>query len=311
MNQNNEILSLTNQKQILETKLSTLIYGSIEIRENNNNKYIYVHQNDNGRSITKYIGEYTEELANLILKNNIEVRNIKKEIRKINKELSKLGYSEINLDQSVKNNIDFAKRNLVDTIYKQAILEGVATTYADTEDIIEGGKVNNMTAEDVLKIINLKHAWEFILNEYVISSETNYYLLCQINKLVEEGFYYNAGILRNIPVKIGGTTWIPNIPIESQVKENISLIINNLETNDIDKSIELLLFATKGQLFIDGNKRTALIFANHYLISHGLGLLVIPENKVDQYKKLLIEYYETNNIINIKEFLLKYCYIKM
>ena len=57
MNQNNEILSLTNQKQILETKLSTLIYGSIEIRENNNNKYIYVHQNDNGRSLTKYIGE--------------------------------------------------------------------------------------------------------------------------------------------------------------------------------------------------------------------------------------------------------------
>ena len=56
MNQNNEILSLTNQKQILETKLSTLIYGSIEIRENNNNKYIYVHQNDNGRNINKYIG---------------------------------------------------------------------------------------------------------------------------------------------------------------------------------------------------------------------------------------------------------------
>ena len=46
---------------------------------------------------------------------------------------------------------------LVDTIYKQAILEGVATTFADTESIIEGGKVNNMTSEDVMKIVNMKN----------------------------------------------------------------------------------------------------------------------------------------------------------
>ena len=33
-----------------------------------------------------------------------------------------------------------------------------------------------------------------------------------IDKLVEEGFYYNAGTLRTVPVKIGGTSWIPGIP---------------------------------------------------------------------------------------------------
>ena len=33
-------------------------------------------------------------------------------------------------------------------IYIKAILEGVATTFADTENIIEGGKGNNMTTED-------------------------------------------------------------------------------------------------------------------------------------------------------------------
>lgn len=72
------------------------------------------------------------------------------------------------LSEKVEQNIDFAKRHLVDTIYKQAILEGVATTFADIESIIEGGKVNNMTSEDILKIVNLKHAWEFILNKNVI-----------------------------------------------------------------------------------------------------------------------------------------------
>ena len=43
---------------------------------------------------------------------------------------------EMNLDLKIKieQNIDFAKRHLVDTIYKEAILEGVATTFPQTED---------------------------------------------------------------------------------------------------------------------------------------------------------------------------------
>ena len=41
-----------------------------------------------------------------------------------------------------------------------------------------------------------------------------------------------------------------------------------------------------------GNKRASVIFANHYLISHGKGLLVITENNVSEFKKLLVGYYE-------------------
>ena len=57
----------------------------------------------------------------------------------------------------------------------------MATTFADTESIIEGGKVNNMTSEDILKVVNLKHAWEFILNKNVVLSDTNFALLCEIS----------------------------------------------------------------------------------------------------------------------------------
>ena len=31
--------------------------------------------------------------------------------------------------------------------------------------------------------------------------------------MVEEGFYYTAGKVRNSPVTIGGTTWKPDLPI--------------------------------------------------------------------------------------------------
>ena len=209
-----------------------------------------------------------------------------------------------------QKNIDFAKRHLVDNIYNQAILEGVATTFADTESIIEGGKINNMSSEDVLKIVNLKHAWEFILNKNIILSDTNFPLLCEINKFVEEGFYYNAGKLRSVPVNIGGTKWTPELPIESIVKEDIKNIFN-MKINDIDKAIELLLYVMKKQIFIDGNKRTSIIFANHYLISKGQGIIAIPANLTNEYKKLLIDYYEGKDSTEIKKFLKEKCFIQI
>ena len=303
-----EIMNLLQNKQLLENELKSLAYGSVEIRENESNKYIYVHYREDGVALTKYVGEYSNELYNLVLNNSIKAKELKKQIREINKKLKQLNYIEEDLSEKVEQNIDFAKRHLVDTIYKQAILEGVATTFADTESIIEGGKVNNMTSEDIMKIVNLKHAWEFILNKNVILSNTNFTLLCEINKMVEEGFYYSAGKVRNVPVTIGGTTWKPNLPIESVIKEELEKIFND-EMDDIDRAIELLLYTMKKQVFIDGNKRTSVIFCNHYLISKGKGIISIPAELTAKFKDLLISYYEGKNEKQIKKFIKEKCYM--
>ena len=77
------------------------------------------------------------------------------------------------------------------------------------------------------------------------------------------------------------------------------------------EAIEILLYVMKSQMFIDGNKRTAVIFANHYLISKGLGLIVIPAELTEKYKELLISYYEGKDKNEIKEFLKTLCYIKI
>ena len=310
MDKQMRILDLLNQKQIKQYELEKMIYGSIEIRDKDNSKYIYTHTKEEGIQSTKYVGEYSDELHNLIVNNNIKAREIKKDIRKIEKELKDLDYVDEELTTEVSINIDFAKKHLIDTIYKQAVLEGVATTLSDTENIIEGGKVSNMSSEDILKIVNLKHSWEFILNKNVVLTPTDYSILCTINKLVEEGFYYNAGNLRNVPVKIGGTSWLPDIPIEADIKDDIKKIVED-KKDDVDKAIELLLYVVKKQMFIDGNKRTSVIFANHYLISKGKGLIVIPDNKVEEYKKLLINFYESNNNEEIFKFIKEKCYLSL
>lgn len=305
-----EIINLLQTKQVLEHELQSLAYGAVEIRENASNKYIYVHYREDGVALTKYVGEYSDELYNLVLNNSIKAKQLKKQIREITKKLKQFNYVEEELNPKVEQNIDFAKRHLVDTIYKQAILEGVATTFADTESIIEGGKVNNMTSEDILKIVNLKHAWEFILNKNVILSDTNFALLCEINKMVEEGFYYTAGKIRNTPVTIGGTTWKPDLPIESVIKEELEEIFNK-ELNDVDRAIELLLYTMKKQIFIDGNKRTAVIYSNHYLISRGKGIIAIPAELTQEFKDLLIPYYEGKDENKINEFIKEKCYISI
>jgi len=305
-----EIMNLLQSKQVLERELQSITYGAVEIRENNSNKYIYVHYREDGIALTRYVGEYSDELYNLVLNNSIKAKELKKQIREITKKLKQFNYVEEELSPKVERNIDFAKRHLVDTIYKQAILEGVATTFADTESIIEGGKVNNMTSEDILKIVNLKHAWEFILNKNVILSDTNFALLCEINKMVEESFYYTAGKVRNVPVTIGGTTWKPDLPIESVIKEELKEIFNK-EIEEVDRAIELLLYTMKKQIFIDGNKRTSVIYSNHYLISKGKGIIAIPAELTEEFKDLLIPYYEGKDEKEIKEFIKEKCYMSI
>lgn len=308
MDNNIQILDLINQKQLLEQELGKLVYGSVEIRKKDDKEYIYTHIKDDGLQVTKYIGEYSDTLYNLILNNNLRAKELKKSIKNIEKKLRELNYVDEEIPYEVARNIDFAKKHLVDTIYKQAILEGIATTLSDTETIVENGKINNMSSEDILKVVNLKHAWEFILNKNVIMSKTDYNILCTINKLVEEGFYYSTGVLRTTPVKIGGTSWTPDLPIESVIKEELSTIMES-PADDVNKAIDLLLYVVRKQMFIDGNKRTSVIYANHYLIGKGKGLIAIPAEKVDEYKTLLIKFYETNDKQLIKKFIIENCYM--
>lgn len=303
-------MELLAQKNELESRLKTLLWGTIEERKNSDKRYIYLHKRENGVRYTVYVGEYDDMLKSRILADNLEAKALKKQLRAIKADLKKVGYSSGELSEKVKLNIDFAKRNMVDTIYKQALLEGVAVTFLDTETIIEGGKINNVSADDVQKINNLKHAWQLILDEGVITLKSDYDLLCLINRLVEEGFYYNAGQLRSVPVSISGTKWKSELPIESQVKERLAEIMD-VDTDVYTKAIQALLFVTKKQLFIDGNKRTSVIFANHILISHGAGLIAVPEEKGAEYKKLLIEYYETDQSEEIATFLRDECLTKL
>ena len=307
----NEIQELLRSRADLHARLNLMPYdGTPEMKERGDGKYLYVRKRVAGKLTSIYVGIYTEELYNLLLRNAREIREIRKELRRIEKKLADSGYSEDQLSVDVMNNISFARANMKVNIYDQAVLEGVDTSFPQTEEIIDNGKVSGMTATDIQKILNLKHAWEFILDKDVIASTSDYYMLSHIARLVNEGFFSDGGRIRGVPVTIGGSSYVPPLPNEGDVKDRIRELTE--ENGDvIDVAIKLCLYCMKTQIFLDGNKRASIIFANHYLISHGGGILVIPEKEVPEFKSLLVRYYEGENISIISNFMKKNCWKKM
>lgn len=304
------IRELLRSRADLQARLALLPYdGTPEIKENASGKYLYVRKREAGKLSSVYVDKYSDELYQLLLRSSKEARELKRGIRKLEKQLAELGYSESPLAPRVEQNIAFARANMKANIYDQAILEGVTTTFPQTETILENGIVSGMTATDIQKILNLKHAWEFILDKDVLSAPSDYYVLSHIARLVNEGFFSEGGRIRGVPVTIGGCSYIPPLPIEFEVKDRIRDIVISEEA-PIDRAIHLCLYCMKTQIYLDGNKRASVIFANHFLIAHGGGLLVIPEKEVPAFKRLLVAYYEDRDHGEIMDFMKEKCWRK-
>lgn len=203
-----------------------------------------------------------------------------------------------------EQSIFVAKRNIVDYIWKSARLEGLAVTYPDTEAIFNGMSVTGIKVSEIVAVNNLKHAWQFVLDN--LDYPTDYPLVCKINQLVGgDNLIIKAGYLRNLPVSIGGTTWKPDMPIESQIKEELARVLEIADPTD--RAITLTLYLVRKQMFLDGNKRTSMLAGNHVMIAAGCGIISVPIELQSQFTKMLIDFYESNDMTEIKQFVYESC----
>ena len=206
-----------------------------------------------------------------------------------------------------EQNVFIAKRNIVDYIWKSANLEGIEVTYQETQAIYDGGIVNGLTVNNIIAICNLKNAWQFILENADINYDFN--LLCHIHKLVADRLVLeqDLGRIRTTPVNVGGTKWQPQFPIESQIVEELNILLNQKEKSKTEIAIELMLYIMRKQMFIDGNKRVAMLFANKIMIDNGCGIITVAQEYQPTFYEKLIKYYETNEMTDIKKWIYNYC----
>ena len=206
-----------------------------------------------------------------------------------------------------EQNIFIAKRNIVDYIWKSANLEGIEVTYPETQVIYDGGIVNGLTVDKIIAINNLKYAWEFILENNDVDYDYN--TLCHIHKLVADKLVLDQelGKIRTTPVNIGGTSWKPQFPIESQIKEELDVLLNQENKTKTEIAIEIMLSLMRRQIFIDGNKRVSMLIANKIMIDNGCGIIKIAQENQEKFYEKLIRYYESGNMQELKQWIYDTC----
>lgn len=188
-------------------------------------------------------------------------------------------------------------------IYMASKIEGLDVTINEVSEVLDGVNVPNVNASEINTILNLKGAWKYVLDN--IKEEVTLDFILKVNSYVSRNESLSWGELRTGNVGISGTDYISKIPEENVVKEDIKDI---LEIPDITlRSIKYMLYGMRSQLFWDGNKRTSMIIANKIMIMNGKGIILVKDEDLLEFNKLLTEYYTTGMDTKIIEFLYNKC----
>lgn len=210
-------------------------------------------------------------------------------------------YDKYHLEK--EQNIFSARKKLFSNIYNSARLEGINIAYEDTKKVLEGVNVPSLRLDETNCILNLRDAWNFTLSN--IDTDVTLDFICKVNSFVSRNESLEWGVLRTGKVGINGVDYIPDIPNREDVITNINEILK--EENITGRSLNLMLYLMRSQIFWDGNKRTAILVANKLLISNGCGIISVKEEDIKEFNKLLTEYYNTGNKDKIIPFLYDKC----
>ncbi|WP_225356735.1 Fic family protein [Ligilactobacillus salivarius] len=94
--------------------------------------------------------------------------------------------------------------------------------------------------------------------------------------------------------------------IDEHAEENyLQELLKDKNKSVTEKSIEIMYHLMKNKIFWNGNKRTATLVANKYMIDNGVGLINIPLYCWDEWNKLISDYYYDNDMSKIKEWTYK------
>jgi len=203
---------------------------------------------------------------------------------------------------SVDENIFLAKKLVAQSIYNSAKMEGVNTTFPETEAILGGINVPSARLDDITVILNLRDAWRVLLDDFE-NIKIDLEFIERLNENVSRNESLEWGKLRSGQVGIAGTDHRPPVPDRSKTVRDIRKIVDDAINSTTEKAIKLMLYIMYNQLFWDGNKRTATLAANAVLIRGGAGVLSVADSDVVEFNRLLSEYYNSGEASKLMRFI--------
>ncbi len=205
---------------------------------------------------------------------------------------------------TMEQSIFLAKKKWDENVYCGMKMENRAITFPQTQTILNGVNVPSVQLDDIQAVLNMRDAWRYLLQ--TVEEPLTLAYICKLNELIARNEALEWGTLRTGSVSISGTDYVPPIPSENALQDDL-LAIMSKDITQTEKALDLFLWGTKGQLFWDGNKRTSMTAANKILIAAGAGILTITDRHMEKFNTLLLEYYNTDEHEQLKRFLYDNC----
>ena len=184
----------------------------------------------------------------------------------------------------------WVKSHGAELVWKSARIEVSDVTLPQTRIILAGRLNSGVDPHTTAVVGNINRAWQYLTDAVAypltLQDVENY------NSIVGQGLELEPGRIRSVPVSISGTSYVPDIPNLSRIHDVLAH-----DGSPVDAAVGVFGSITRGQWFANGNKRTALMAANHQLIHAGAGVLQLPPERVDdEFRDVLIQWYETGDL---------------
>ncbi|MFV0432147.1 MAG: Fic family protein [Alphaproteobacteria bacterium] len=188
-----------------------------------------------------------------------------------------------------------AKKMKAELVHNMAIAEGTSLTFIETKTLIDDKvSIAGKNTDDIEQVLRLAHGWDEIILQvqraiFNLSKEN----FIRINSLIAIKEALKVGDFRHAQVYIGDYT----PPMAQQLEQCFEQMENELSKQEdiFKKASDIFLIAARNQYFYDGNKRTAQLMMNGFLMSHGYAPRSIQQKYLPEYNEKMMEFYHTNN----------------
>jgi prophage maintenance system killer protein len=230
---------------------------------------------------------------------------IKKDKNKIERKLLDCQRSGNYLNSNIKfydsycenikaKSVQFSKNFVENIIFTLSKFENYKYTYEQIESIVKyNGLEIKIDTFELAILQDSRYAWQNVMDN--LNSKLTLEYIIQINNIVASKQALKTLTLRDEPGGyVVGSDYSPKIPDPIEVTNFITSI--NESNNKIDAALEYFCYATKEQLFFDGNKRTSFLICNKILLENGIGIFFISPENFDEFNKLLSNHYNYSHI---------------
>ena len=258
--------------------------------------------------IEKY---YKKEVDERVIKENFNFTLIQDTL-KITNIFTEIEIKKLTaLQELYKNNIshlskpEFNKeleRLAIDLSWKSSQIEGNTYTLLETEILLKQKETaSGKTKEEAIMLLNHKEAIDFIIEQPDYLIPLTVPKIENIHSLLIKELAIDKNI-RKRRVGITGTNYRP-LDNEFQINDAITSMCDlvNKKKSVFEKALLSLVLISYIQPFADGNKRTARIVSNAFLIYYKYCPISFRTVDSVDYKKAMLLFYEQNNISQFKE----------